>query len=164
MDLSERVDVVGRISGIVKDFKSASYRKRQNQLTLHHLLEIMRQEVSDGGRSIPSEPRGMSLSFLDSSRDIVDVVRTSSQVDLGILESRVIGLEESLTGENTNVFGSDECDWLASGSGEEHSDDHESGESWASGEIVLSRQLLNRVSNLITHHKCDGPQDSVRKT
>lgn len=124
----------------------------------------MRQEVSDGGRSIPSEPRGMSLSFLDSSRNIVDVVRTSSQVDFGILESRVIGLEESLTGENTNVFGSDECDWLASGSREEHSDDHESGKSWASGEVVLSRQLLDQVFDMMTHHECDGSQDGVRKT
>jgi len=92
----------------------------------------------------------MALRFLDSSRNIVDIVGSSSKIDSLVLVTGIIGIEKRLTGKHTNILSRDKGDGSAACHGKEHSDDHESGDTGSSREVVLYISLIPeaRAKNL----------------
>jgi len=68
-------------------------RNRDWELTLHHFFEVMGEKVSDRCWCVPREPWSVALRFLNSSRDIVDVVGSSGEIDRFVIEPGIIWLE-----------------------------------------------------------------------
>jgi len=106
----------------------------------------------------------MTLRFLDGSRHTINIVRTSSEIDGLVAKARVFWLQKSLAGKHTDVFGSDKGDRLTASCGEEHADDHKSGDTGSGGEVVLFHQPLTHAEHLNTYHKGDRSENSVCKS